>query len=234
MGKSSKYPNYATGSVTINGKTVATTTKDKNGTISSNYNMTGTEKNMYNNIQKNLNSSISNLFNITDANKKEWNEQLNTYKQQGIDEINNIYTPMETNLKNDIASRFGNLDNSIFLDKLSNITDNKAKAVSNLSDNLLLKQDQLYSTEIQNRINYISLLSSLESGMTNKMFSYINQARQNTESGNNYNSQAYNSTSSGGGGLLGMNFGSSIASAASYLGKSHPNVAAGLSAMSFL
>lgn len=195
MGKSSKYPKYSTGNVTVNGRTVASVEKGKNGAINSNYNMTTAEKNLYDNLQKNLGSSVQNLFKITAADKKAWNQQLNAYKQQGINEINNIYTPMETNLKNDIASRFGNLDNSIFLDKLKNITDNKAKAVSDLSNNLALQQNQLYTKELQNRMNYISLLSGLRTAMDNKMFSYINQARENTESGNNYNSRSYQANS---------------------------------------
>lgn len=204
MGKSSKYPKYTSGSVSVNGRTVATTRKNDDGTISSNYNMSKAEKNLYEGIQKNLGSSVQNLFKISPADKKAWNQQLNTYKQQGIAEINSIYTPMETNLKNDIASRFGNLDNSVFLDKLKDITDNKAKAVSNLSNNLVLQQNKLYSDEMQNRINYITLLSGLQTNMNNNLFSYINQARQNTESGNNYNSRSYQANSSSGG-FFGLN-----------------------------
>ena len=45
MGKKSKYPDYSTGTITVNGKTVASTTKDKNhNVVSSNYNMTDNEK----------------------------------------------------------------------------------------------------------------------------------------------------------------------------------------------
>ena len=206
MGKASKSPKYTTGSVVVNGRTVVSNKKGKNGTINTNYNMSKAEKNLYNSIEKTLNSSVQNLFKISSADKKAWNQQLNAYRQQGLDEINSIYTPMETNLKNDIASRFGNLDNSVFLDKLKDITDNKAKAVSNLSNNLALQQNQLYSSEMQNRINYISLLSGLQSNMNNNMFSYINQARQNAESGNSYNSNSCSNS--------GNSFGSQLLSAA--------------------
>ena len=98
---------------------------------------------------------------------------------------------METSLKNDIASRFGNFDNSIFMDNLSNITDNKAKAVANLSDSLLMKQDELYSTELTNRLNYISLLNSLNTSMNNNILNYMQMGLTNAESGNNYNDRAY-------------------------------------------
>ena len=70
MCKKSKYPDYSTETITVNVKTVASTTKDKNhNVVSSNYNMTDNEKKIYDSIQSNLYSSLSSLFDITDANK---------------------------------------------------------------------------------------------------------------------------------------------------------------------
>ena len=198
MGKKSKYPDYSTGTITVNGKTVASTTKDKNhNVVSSNYNMTDNEKKIYDSIQSNLYSSLSSLFDITDANKKEWNNQLNAMKNQGIQQINDIYTPLETNLKNDIANRFGNLDNSVFMDNLNEITDKKSQAISALSNTLLAAQGDLYSNELNNRINSISFLNNLNSAMNNNILNFTNAAMNNSTSGNNYNSNAYTATNSG-------------------------------------
>ena len=172
MGKKSKYPNYSSGNIVVNGNTVASTSKN-DGSINSSYNMSDTEKNIYNSIQNNLETSLGNLFEISDEKQQMWNNQLDAYKQEGINQINSIYTPMETALKNDIASRFGNFDNSIFMDNLSNITDNKAQAVADLSDSLLMKQDELYANEMANRINYITLLSNLNTIMNNNILSYM-------------------------------------------------------------
>jgi len=193
MGKSSKssYPNYSSGSVTVNGREIAKATKNNDGTVSSSYYMTPDEKKFYDGVQSNLTNSVYNLFNITDSDKKKWNETLDVYKNQGIDEINNIYTPMQTALKNDVASRFGNIDNSVFLDRLENITDNKAKAVASLSNSIIEKQNELYTNEMKNRMNYISLLSGLNEGMNSQIFNYMNMAKSNAESGNNYSSNMY-------------------------------------------
>lgn len=228
MGKKSKYPEYSSGSVVINGNTVASTTKNDNNTISSSYNMTDTEKNIYDSIQNNLASSLGSLFEISDATQEQWQNQLDAYKQEGIEQINSIYTPMETALKNDIASRFGNFDNSIFMDNLSNITDNKAQAVADLSDSLLMKQDELYTTELANRINYITLLSNLNTTMNNNILSYMQAAQSNADSGNNYNANAYNAQNSGSSFLSGiadigstaLSFINPLAGAASKLGTS--------------
>lgn len=98
---------------------------------------------------------------------------------------------METALKNDIASRFGNLDNSIFMNNLSSITDNKAQAVADLSDNILSKQSDLYNTELANRMNYVNTLNNLYNGFNNNILNYMQFALKNSESGNNYNDRAY-------------------------------------------
>ncbi len=199
MGKKSKYPEYSTGTITVNGKTVASTTRDKNNNVvGSSYNMSNAEKKIYNSIQNNLYNSLNGLFDITDENKKEWNKQLNAIKEQGIQQINDVYTPMETNLRNNIANRFGNLDNSVFLDNLNEITDKRSQAVSDLSNTLLSTQNELYSNELSNRINSISFLNNLNAAMNNNILNFTNAAMNNSTSGNNYNNNAYNSTNSGG------------------------------------
>lgn len=193
MGKKSKapsYPEYSNGAITINGKKVASTKKTGN-TISTNYNMSKKEKQLLNSIQNNMKNSLNNLFNISDNQKTLWANQLDAMKTQGINSINDIYTPMETNLKNDIASRFGNLDNSAFLNNLNKITDKRAQAVADLSNNLIATQNNLYNEELGNRINTLSFLSGLNTQLNNNILNYMNAATANAGSGNNYNNSAY-------------------------------------------
>jgi hypothetical protein len=195
MGKKSSYPSYSTGEVSINGNTVASSSKTGNNTISASYNMSDVEKDIYDNIQSNISSSLSSLFDISDSTKQQWQDELDAYKSSGIKEINDIYTPMETSLKNDIASRFGNFDNSIFMDNLNTITDKKAQAVADLSESLTQKQDELYTTELTNRMSYLTLLSGLSSAMNNTMLGYMGLAQSASSSGNSYNAQQYQATS---------------------------------------
>ena len=196
MSKKSKYPSYSAGTVTINGNTVATSKKKKNN-VTSSYNMGDTEKSIYDGIQDNLETSLKNLYTISDEKQQQWNDELDAYKKAGIEEINSIYNPMVNNLRDNIASRFGNLANSIFMDNLNSITDKQAKAVSDLSDNLLTKQDELYTKEMQNRMNYITLLSNLNTTMNNNMLTYMQMAQSNSASGNAHNQNAYKGGSSG-------------------------------------
>jgi hypothetical protein len=114
-------------------------------------------------------------------------------KQEGINNIDSIYTPMQNSLKNDIASRFGNLDNSTFLNNLKKITDNKAKAVANLSNDLTMAQNDLYTNELQNRMNVLNFLNVLNTSFNNNMLGYMGVANQNSALGNPYSQMAYNS-----------------------------------------
>lgn len=203
MGKTSKqqtvsYPRYSGGTVNINGETVATT-KRKGNKIISNYNMSNTEKSIYDSVNKNLESSLKNLFEISAPQRKAWNEQLDALKAQGIENIDSIYTPMQNNLKNDIAQRFGNLDNSSFMNNLKSITNSKNKAIAELSNNLALAQNDLYTNEIQNRINTANFLYSLNNSYNNNILSYLGLANNNSSSGNSYNQSYYNTNSTNSG-----------------------------------
>ncbi len=186
MGKKSKTPAYSGGKVVVNGRTVATSSKNGNN-ITTSYNMSDTEKNIFNSIQQGMDTGLTNLFNISDTERKQWDNQLNALKNQGIANINSIYTPMENSLKNDIASRFGNLDNSVFLDKLGAITSNKAKAVADLSNSLAATQNNLYTEELTNRMNTLTFLNNINSALNNNILNYTNAAAANSNSGNSYN-----------------------------------------------
>ncbi len=195
MGKTSKYPSYSNGAVNINGYNVAKTSKSGN-TVKSDFNMNNTQKQIYDSIQNNMAGVLNDLFTVSAPQRQEWQNQLNAMKNVGIDNINNIYTPMQNSLKNDIASRFGNFDNSVFLDNLNAITNSKSKAIADLSNNLALVQSDLYNQEIQNRINLLALLDGLNNSLNSNILSYLGLANQNANSGNQYNQTKYRVDSS--------------------------------------
>ena len=56
---------------------------------------------------------------------------------------------------------------------------------------------ELFMDELNNRINSISFLNNLNSAMNNNILNFTNAAMNNSTSGNNYNSNAYNATNSG-------------------------------------
>lgn len=191
MGKNSRYPSYSNGAVNVNGNNVATVSK-KGDTVTSNYNMSDLEKQIYDYAQNSLATSLPNI-NVFDSDVLQGiNSQLDAYKNKGMQSINDMYAPILRNLRNDMASRFGNLNNSMFMDNLNNIEKNRATAISDLAQNLLIQRDDLYNAEIARRYNYLNFMNNMQNQIMNNMFKYFDIAGKNSSSGNAYNQNAYN------------------------------------------
>jgi len=166
-------------SLSINGKELASANVKK-GKITTNYNMSDDEQNLLNYTNKNLLKGLENINVFSDEVQKGIQNQVNAYTQQGIRTINQTYTPMFRELKSDIASRFGNLDNSVFLDNLNEIEKNRADAIETLTENILAKQSDLYETEMNNRYNYLSQLSTVNQNLYSNMLNFLKLASSNT------------------------------------------------------
>ena len=131
--------------------------------------------------------------------QKKLQSQLDAYTLNGQKLINNLYTPMIEDLKTDVASRFGNFDNSVFLDNLNEIESNRAESVNNLAQDILAKRDELVGNELAQRYTYLGFLQDLQNNINSNILNYITGSQQNSSSGNSYNAQAYaanNSSSS--------------------------------------
>lgn len=166
-------------SVSINGNEVASANVDGHK-ITTNYNMSEDEQNLFDYTNKNLLSGLENINVFSDSVQQSINDQVNAYTQQGIRTINDTYTPMLRDLKTDIASRFGNLDNSVFLDNLNQIEKNRSYAIENLTQDILAKQSELYETEMNNRYNYLEQLSSINQNLYSNMLNMLSLASSNT------------------------------------------------------
>lgn len=191
MGKNSK-PKYSSGTVQINGQTKATTSKYGDNVVT-NYLMSDDEKRAYDYAQKSFADNLSNL-NVFDADtRKSINQQLEAYAQKGTKAINDIYKPMIEDTKNDIAKRFGNLNNSSFLNSLNTIESNRADAISSLGQDLVIMQNDLVNDELSRRYNYMSFLDDYVSGINSTAMSYGNMSQANSNAGTAFNKGNYSS-----------------------------------------
>ncbi len=194
MGKSSKYPSYSSGTINVNGSTKSTTYKNKNNVITD-YNMSDDEKRAYEYAQKSFADSLSKVNVFDEDTKKNLQSQLDAYTLNGQKIINNMYEPMLDDLKNDIASRFGNFDNSVFMDNLNSIEANRAESLNNLAQDVLAKRDELIGNELAQRYTYLGFLQDVQNMMNSNILNYASSSRSNSSSGNSYNAQAYSANS---------------------------------------
>ncbi len=188
--KSKKYPAYSSGTVNINGSTKSSTYKNKNNVISG-YNMSDDERRAYEYAQKAFADALPSVNTFDSTTQQNIQNQLDAYTLDGQKMINNLYNPMLKELKTDVASRFGNLDNSVFMDNLNSIESNRADAINNLAQDVLAKRNELVNDELSQRYNYLNFLQDIQNQTNSNILNFLNGSQSNSSSGNSYNAQAY-------------------------------------------
>ncbi len=186
-----EYPSFTGGQISVNGQPIASTALS-NGVINSNYNMTDTENYIYNYAQNALASILPQLNIFSPDTQSSLQSQIDAYTNQGVNTINSIYNPMIKTLQNDIASRFGNFDNSIFMDNLKSIESKRSDAVSSFAQDIMAKRNKLVNNELSNRYTYADFLNQIQNQTVNNILSYINSALGSSSSANSYNNNLYN------------------------------------------
>lgn len=179
MGKSS----FTNGTVRVNGQTKASTYK-KGNTVYTDYNMSPYEKQAYDYAQKSFAENLPKLNVFSEDTQKQLQKQMNAYKNKGIETINNIYTPMLDNMKTNIASRFGNFDNSSFLNSLNDIESSRANAISDFAQDMTLKENDLINNELSRRYQYISFLNGINNQALSNLSTYSALTSRNSSGGN--------------------------------------------------
>jgi hypothetical protein len=124
-------------------------------------------------------NNLQNINVFSEGTQKQLQDQLGAYTNQGLNYINNFYTPMLNDLKNDIARRFGNFDNAVFMNNLNGIESKRADSMSAFSQDIMAKQNELYNDELARRYNYINLLIGLQGDMDSKIMSYLGLGAKN-------------------------------------------------------
>lgn len=186
---SANYPDYSSSSISIGNSKASTGVK--NGVLTSNYEMSDNESAIYNYALSTLAGILPKLNTFDTDTLSNLKSEVDAYKTSGIDSINDLYNSSLFNIENDVASRFGNLDNSIFKDNLDSLESERSKAVSAFAQDVLAKQNALESDELTQRYALVELLTGLSDGIYNNALKAINSSTGGSSSLNNYNSNVY-------------------------------------------
>lgn len=158
----------------------------------STYKLNETQQQAYNYAQNEFTKGLSSLNVFSPETMNQINSEVNAYKQQMLQELDSLYTPMIQNTTNDAARRFGNLDNSIFLNNLNAVENKRSQAAATVAENVAAKQSSLISQELQNRYNYLNFLNSYQNQIFNNALSATGLANSNANALNNQYQTAYN------------------------------------------
>lgn len=187
------YPTFSGSSVSLGGSKA--TTGVTNNVLNADYTMSDKESAIYNYALSTLASILPQVNTFDTGTQSSIQSAVDAYQNNGIQDINDIYNPMITSLENDIASRFGNLDNSIFKDNLDDIETKRSDAVSSFAQDILAKKSELESDELTKRYALVNLLSGLANNTYSNALKAISTALGGSTAANSYNSGVYNALS---------------------------------------
>lgn len=187
MSKSGKdYVYYnPSSSIKVNGQDKAGVNITNTGTTGY-YNMDADEKKAYDYASKEFALNLPELNVFSADTQRDFDNQVQAFINQGVDEIKDIYTPMLQDLQNDIASRFGNLDNSVFMDNLSEIEDKRAEAVSDLVQSVQSYKQDLINNELANRYEYLDYLNNYRQQIISNILNTLSTGQNLSNTANSY------------------------------------------------
>lgn len=197
MGKSKQSPpppapGFSNSSVIQDGRTTSKTYKDKKtGQIITEYFSDPNELAFQNQLSDMLHNYLPNVNTFTPEYYAQKSSALKAQQDLGTQQINDVYNPMLTNLKNDVASRFGTLNSSSFLDELNNIEKQRGYAVSDLSNNLLANSNNMDAQQLAKNYDFINLLQGNQANNLSEIFSNLNLSNALSGMSNSFNLSNY-------------------------------------------
>lgn len=181
---------------TVNGQVKSSASSSVNGANAS-YNMNPYEEASYNYANQAFYNNLPNVNIFSDETVKNLNNEVNAYLNQGVNTINSTYTPMIREMQNDVARRFGNTNNSVFMDNLNDIENKRAAAISDLAQNVGAKRSELINNELSNRYNYLNFLNDYQNQVYANMLSTLALNNDYMNTNNSHLNGRVSSSSSG-------------------------------------
>lgn len=186
---SANYPAYSSSNVKVGDSSASTGVLD--GILTTNYDMSDSESAIYNYALSTLANILPGINTFDTNTLSDIQSEVDAYENSGISEINELYNSYLSDLENDSASRFGNLDNSIFTDSLADLESERSKSVSSFAQDVLAKQSELESDELTQRYALVEMLSGLSNNIYSNALDAISTALGSSSDYSSYNNSIY-------------------------------------------
>lgn len=197
MGKTTKlgYPTSSLSTITVNGLPLTTTSTDGTA-IYADYNFSPDQTEINDYLETSLLNNLPKANTLSPETTDSINQQIKAYTNNGINSINEIYMPMIQKLENDVAKRFGNFDNSIFMDNLNGLESNRTKAVNALAEDVEAKRSDLVDNALDNQYKYLKFLTDYQNQIYNNMLDTLQLNKSNLSLNTDFLSSLYDSLTS--------------------------------------
>ncbi len=163
-----------------------------NGMHVADYKMSDADSKIYDYALNTIAQILPNINTFEPQTLSNLEDSVNAYRESGINDINDFYNNSLNNIKNDIVSRFGNLDNSMFGQNLNELEKSRANSISNFAQSVLARQNELMNNELNQRYALINLLSGLSNNIYTKALNTLGFALNGSSNLNSFNNNLYN------------------------------------------
>lgn len=192
MGKTTKldYPSSSISSISVNGlPLIATSTNGE--AISADYYFSPTQTAINNYVEGSLLSNLPNINTLSVGATENIDKQIQAYLNSGVETIKDVYSPMIRDLEKDVAKRFGNLDNSVFVDNLSDLEHSRAKAINALAQDIEAQRSNLVKGALDNQYDYLNFLADYQNQVYNNMLNTLELNQSTLSLNTEYLSELY-------------------------------------------
>jgi len=155
-------PSYKSSVVKDGTNTVSTTYQDPTtGSIVTQYIPDAAQAAGQSEAEQGINQIIPTLGQTSPEMAKEYDQAAQAYSDAAMQQFNNSYVPQLTNLRENIASRFGTLNSSQFLSGLNSLQQTQANALAGIAEKAQTIKSQLATQTENNQINAMHALGGV-------------------------------------------------------------------------
>jgi hypothetical protein len=156
------------------------------------YNPSPAESQSKSAAQSRINQILPTLGQTSPEMSKQFDDMSNAYADQATAAFNREYAPLQRNVREDYASRFGGGQNTPYIDAINDMeTRQRVPALVDIANNATQKRQDLYNTQEQQKLNELQSLGYVLNGDQATFLQNLQNPQQVSSSTNNFNQQNY-------------------------------------------
>jgi len=194
MGRGSepKHPSYAYGELRYGDALLGKTYRDpQTGNLVNQYTPDPFEEQRRALVQSKMNDIISNFGTVSPSKASMYDALEKNFITDATQKYMQEYLPTVQSLKEDIASRFGTLNSSNFLDRLDSLENNKSNAFADIINKGLSYKNELINQDESSRLNQLKALSAILSQDNGNLIDALNVPMSSAKNMSEFLNQQY-------------------------------------------
>jgi hypothetical protein len=182
---------FANSSVAIGGNQISSTSRDANGNINTNYNISPQQQQAMDYDKAQIAQLLPTVNTIDPNTQKSLQSQAQAVENNGLTNLNYNYNQGMNNAVSDVARRFGGLNNQGVASETANLQNNYGLSQANLSNQYTGNLQSLQNNQLQQQYNYLQALQNNYNANMSGAYQGMQQSNTNTQIGNQYGQQLF-------------------------------------------